>query len=819
MQSVVLSSLSVEIIMKAAILALLFLLPFTLFSQDLKSDFNQITGMVLDDSLNSPLPGALVAAIGKDHKVIAGTTSDVYGNFLLKGLFSSPQLRITLIGYKEYYVDSIVFNEGKADLGVIRLKHLSLITKEIVVKGEKPLIEYFIDKQVINLDKVQGGNGTIADALQKVGVVTVDPSTKKISIRGSENVRVLLDGKPMPMGDDFLSQMPASSTEKVELSTTPSAKYDAEGEAGILNIIQKHNLGDYLNGSIYLSSGSQGNSYGNALLNFKKQNYNIFLSLSGSAFENRFMSTGKMTSYNAYSPFSENSSTRTTGDGRSRGIYSGIDYAFNAENAASLTLSYSGSGNQMANHGSSSDYSLSGVPAYSFDLNSDQNNEFNTWSVTGFYRRKINATGTEVTTDIYLSHLRQGNPMETKLLYNYAEAPFLEHSQTDTKNYTFIINSDYVNPILNSGKFEAGYKYTWRNRSSAYDVLNYDNTQQVWRDTGSFSNLFKYTEGIVAAYSTWADKMGDFEYKVGLRIEYTDIKGFSETTGVGFRHNYVDWFPTVNISYSFNPFLQIVLSATRRITRPRMENVNPFIRFGGAHSEWGGNPDLKPMYVDRYELTLNPFITIYHSNSNGNPRRISLGLSNGRMFSTLVNLSRVRSFGADFSLPLSNGPTSPITFPDWWNYGNISVSYQKVSEQGGFNYSSASESYTIYTDVWSINAFAGIKTYMDCQLTVGCRYAPKHSDSRYVTFSTTNLYMSVSRDFFDRKLSVSVSGNNLLNSDKNKQTTYGSNYYSYSEFLVDRSRNVSVGINWKFNDFKFRRDRKVDDGRDGVSSN
>lgn len=802
--------------MNSKLFLIFILLTITLCAQSGTDKSYSVNGTIIDDTLKTPLPGATIVAIDSTMRVIAGTISDTGGRFKLSGIPSHVRINIALLGYFSADIDTLHYYKKRADIGVVRLKTMNFTIQEIVIKGEKPLVEYYVDKQVINVDRLKGHEGHgLLEGLVMAGFVFLDNINKdNIIVHGQKNVKILIDGKPLPNAGDLANNMPMNAVDQVEIMSVPSAKQDAEGEGGIINIIPKHSLGDYFNGSISITASTQKNTRGNVFINFKKNNYNIFLTAYGSQNDLRLTSSGNSFNNNILAPYHATFSGNNSSVLNNGSVNLGVDYDFDTLNSATISVLYSPSKSSISGE-SSSIYDFDyGQADYSNILLSSQDIHSKTLSTTGFYRRRFSKPGKEFTTDIFFTRMLTDNAGSVNTLNSFSPNPDLQNDKTHLTNYTFIINSDFVNPLESSGKYEAGYKYTYRDRKTDYNTLVYDYTNAAWRDTGSFSNVFHYKEGILAAYCTYANKVGVFSYKLGVRSEYTDVKGVVETTGNEFRHSYVDVFPTGNIAYQITPMIQAVLSATRRITRPQMEFINPFIKLNGRYSAFMGNANLMPMYMSRFELAVNPYATFYYSAGKGKPQQIAINMPNGRLLSTYANLSTVKIYGGDLTIPLSKWALPVIEYPSWWNMANITVSYQKVLENGNASYKDLSELYDINKEVWQINSYCSFQLASNTQMTIGYRISPKFTDVREVRYTTSSLLASINQNFFDNKLSVSLSGYNLLNGENQKSDFYGSTYSSHSVFSIDRSRNVSLSINWKFNDYKFRQERKVDDGRD-----
>jgi len=781
-----------------------------IYSQNLKE--GKLVGVVVDSTTEKPLPGVIVLAESAEKKILKIATSNEKGAFIFENSQTFSKLKFIIVGYAEYCLDSLAFKSGRTDVGVIKMKEKPVQLGEVLISEKKSIVEYFVDKQVVNIDKIPGINGSVAEALEKTGIVNVDPVTKEVSLRGSMGVNVLMDGKPLEEGSLSLTQVPSSLIEKVEIMTVPSAKYDAEGDAGVINLISKRNLGDYINGCVSLSASTQKRIRGDFFINYRKDKYNIFISAGKGFSKPECITKGSNQNYSQDDLYSEQYSSTDLITSKSGNLKAGIDYEFNEKNTASLSIEVRNSNSDINNQLNT--IGRSSIEEYTYNQQGNKSSESKHYSVSGFYKTKFNDYGTELTSDIFFTDIDDGSARRLIIDKDFGQLPENHKNSTSLTNYTFIVNSDYVNPTKQFGKFEAGYKFTYRSRNNSYNVADYDTLSMVWVDTGGYSNTFKYKEGIAALYFTYTNKIWIFDYKFGLRAEQTFNQGIQKSNGSEFKNNYLDFFPTGNVSYSMGNGMQLIFSATRRISRPMMEFLNPFTVVNGFRYISQGNPYLKPMYINRYELGLNPFITGYYSYGYGKPATLPVVLPDGRFLSMVANLNKVKNIGADINLPLSNGQFSPITYPAWWLMGNISISYYRTTEIGSMNYDGLIETKNVSRDIWHFNTYAVFHTMWGCMLTVGLQYTPKNSDNRNIYYPSSSLYLSLSKYFFNRKLSISLTANNIMDSETNRYDTYSPNYLVTSESVMQRSRNISLYLRWTFNDFQFREERKVTDDRD-----
>ncbi len=804
------------------LLLVLILLTSVIYSQSQqeKPRNYDITGVVQDSVSNEPLIGITIVLLDKGSgKIIKGTTTNEKGAFILYyAKITNVKLKFSGIGYQDLYITALKFISGKCNLGTVHLVQEIMQTKAVVIKGEKQMIDYLIDKEIINVDKVPKGNGTVADALQNSGLVDVDQTNKTISLKGSTGVKILVNGKPEPNIDKTLFQMPSSYLEKVEIMTTPSSKYEAEGDVGIINLITAKNMEDNFNGSLSLYTNTSGGNYPSAYFNYRKDKFNLFTSGWGGLQEFEYSNNRYINKYNLIDPTHEASTGNMNSNYKNASFSLGLDYDPDTVNSFSVSgnyMEYGSDYNMITNSDISGLYNSFLLYNYMFD--NSAKNIYNSQMYQGFYKRKFNNNGCEFTTDIYWSKLSSRNDDVNTTNYSNQVNPVLQDNSTSARNNTYNINSDYVNPTESIGKFETGYKFTSRDRRNDYSNEDYVYSLAKWYDSTGLSNNFRYKESILAVYGTWMYKIWILNLKAGMRVEHTYANGIQYTTGESFTNTYTDFFPTINLSHNISPSLRLYLNATRRITRPQMELINPFTIISSPNSISQGNPLLKPTYSNIFETGLNPFIKLYYTLNNGNPIYISTVLPDGRFYNTTVNMTVRHTYGADLTVQLMKGSPLPITVPDWLGMLNITLSYMKIIQTAGLSIETVNENININRDTWALRTNGNFNLWEKFRLGIYCIVNFKYMDSRYTNYTSSWLSFSLSRDFFDEKLSVSVSGNNLFTPTSNKSEVTGSDFYSYNETNLPRNRSVAITVSWNFNDFKFRQNRNVDDGRDKPS--
>jgi hypothetical protein len=785
----------------------------TVFAQAKKSHpVYTLAGTVVDSISGDKMLGVTVVVLGDDKtKAPKGGITNAKGEFRIENLtIAQPKLRFTVVGYKTKILDSITVDGAVINVGTVRIQSSSLMMKSVEIKGQRPMIEYQADKQIINMEQVPGANGSVTDALKNSGAVDVDPSTNKISIRGKSGVNIMIDGKPMPMAEDMLTQMPASAIDQVEISTNPSAKDDPEGDAGIINFITKKGVSDNYSGSFTLFSNSRGMNYGATFLNYKHGAWNVYGSANIGL--GRFKNDVDFDRTNYESALSRYQTSR--GDGLRKGFMGnarvGVDYDYDAEDVFSLSSSlYKMKGN---GHNSSQNaiYDSAGNFRSGYFLENYGELDNTSYSATATYKKKFDKKGNELTTDFFYTYLDYSTPSDITTSFSGIPVSQKQRSSSVTNNKTMIAKLDYIDPGMSIGKVNLGYNFTFRDRSSDYLFDDYFATTDTWQNDTNFSNRFRYVERIHAVYADFSNKIWVFDYKLGARAEKILSTGLVENTNQSFELDYSSFFPSLLLSYPLSERFQLAFNISRRIKRPQMEYINPFKRMNGPNDYTIGNPALEPTYTNQYELSFNPLVKMYYSTSTGRPVSISAVVDDTVFVSSMVNNASTKSYGTEIMLPLINDSKFPIKLPDWWVMANITYTWSHTEESSNY----LTEAYSIKRNSWTLNANGVFKTFADINAIINFRYTPETRDSRTITNDKSYLSFTLAKEFMDKKLRVTFTVSDILKANVYETKTNANGYYMVNSFTNVNSQNIGVSITYKFNDFKLHQERSIDDGRD-----
>ena len=634
----------------------------------------KISGNVIDSLSKKPMDYASVGLYRSGGKApITGVITDEKGNFKLDNVKpGSYKLVISFIGYPSKTIDPVVTSDKKPDnnIGTVLVSPGAKTLKEVTITGQAALIENHIDKIVYNAEKdltAAGGNAT--DVLQKVPLVAVDINGN-VSIRGDGNVRVLINGKPSGATSaslsDVLKTIPADQIKSIEVITSPSAKYDAEGTAGIINIITKQKNVSGLSGSVSGGVGTRQNN-GNANINYSKNRFSLNANVGGnltwpqvslSDFSQTFLKDGTPTFAN-----NRDGSTRV----KRHGVIGSVTatYDFNSFNniTSTVRLNQGGFNTTGGSVISSKDF-FDPANNTSTTGNSIGHNSFGGFDWSADYTHKFKKEGHEISISGQWSHSVIKTDFANIYAMQNANNPN-QRGDNDGTNNEYTVQADYVLPINKVFKFEAGGKGIFRRISSNADLFKTATFSAA--DSVDFipdlvnTYLYKYNQDVYAGYGVLTITLPkSYTLMAGIRDENTDISG----SPVGpvradlppFSNSYNTFVPSFTIQKALTTTQTLKLTYSKRITRPSLTVLNPFLNATNPSSESQGNPKLSPEVSQTFELNYNTFIkssvlnfSVYYKHTSGLIESFADSLAGGKgTLTSYANIGVNNSWGASF---------------------------------------------------------------------------------------------------------------------------------------------------------------------------
>lgn len=616
--------------------SLVLLLAFVTFSLHLMGQ-GRVMGRVFDAKSGTAVEYATVALLNvKDSSLITGTVTESSGNFTVKAPYGCYLLRISFIGYASYFHPAPLVVSDKhssINIGKVQIAPAATMMEEVRVTAERTMVEYQLDKRVVNVDKnIVSSGGTATDVLEQVPSVSVD-NDGNVSLRGSSNVKVLINGRPYElMGNDLstlLEQIPATTVESVEVITNPSAKYDPEGMSGIINLKLKDKAAGALglNGVLNLNIGTPlpfvvpdplpsfiPTGMASLSLNYSREKFNFFLTMDGGMRQRGAHSHANITrKRNDVACSSDSSDTYSIRGGRMGSVKVGAEYYIDSSSSILFSYQLRGGSRGRRSQMFSNDLLSNGFLDYvqtDTNLNSNLNHAFNLSYVKRFSQkdREFTADATFNTRQVHGGGVQEQlyvNPTAQWLNY------YMRESVTENHHQGLNLKVNYVHPFAEVWKFETGYegRIDWPNQNAVYYRTEYDSLNHLYRFHDSISSThFDYNQQVHAAYATVGGKLTDrLSAQVGLRLEYAYLLGFDVNhPGTDSVHkSYWQPYPTVHVSYEINEKNSMQLSYSRRVRRPHMWHLNPYLEVREGQELGFGNPNLDPEYTNAFELSYN----------------------------------------------------------------------------------------------------------------------------------------------------------------------------------------------------------------------
>lgn len=773
----------------------------------------KITGKIIDAESNVPMEYANVSIYRKqDSKLVSGAVTASNGSFEIGELpFGAYYVEAAFIGFEKTTINDvkIVPTAQTVDLGTISLNVSRQQLGDVNVVAERGRIEYKIDKKVINVaNDINAAGGTAVTALENTPSVEVDIDGN-VSLRGSSNFTVLVDGRPSVLsGSDALKQIPSSAIQNIEVITNPSVKYDPDGSAGIINVVMKKNVLSGVNGIINANIGT-GDKYGtDMMLSYKTKKYNLFFGGNW----NDETNYGKMRS--TRETWENDTTTFLTTKGRrdmtrgGRQLKGGFDYFLTDK--TSITVSSQIGRFNFDSHGGGNihKYEQPGT----MDIYSVQDNvssrSGNYVSATASFLSKFNDDATHKLEGSFDYRNRKSDSGENNdeflsdAQYNNT-GEYLTRVIT-TENSTsndYRANLDYTLPFENGKRLEAGLQSRIENENEDFDFQDFDIETQTFNNNPMFTSAMEFMESIHSAYSTFAGKWFGLGYQLGLRGEYNHRSiNHLAANSKKYSLDLFDLFPSAHFSYDIGENNQLMASYSRRVRRPDGRDLDPFPSYMNQYAIRTGNPDLKPEYTDSYEFSYMrkfgssfvSFETFYRSTNNLMQNITTV--NNGISYMTLDNLNRDYSIGGEIMGNLN------ITK---WLLINTSFSLYNYKISGEILGQSIDRESTNYSG--RLNGTLKFSDNSRLQLS-GFYRGPSvaaQGDQKGMMF--TNL--SYRQEFLKKKLSATLSVRDLLGTARWEGTSFGSDFKS--SFRMEREpRVVMLTLSYKINNYKVDRQQQ-----------
>ncbi|MCL5244758.1 TonB-dependent receptor [Cellulophaga sp. 20_2_10] len=791
----------------------------------------KITGAVVDDETGDPLEYAtLILQSVKDPSIVTGGITDEQGKFNVTADAGMYHIKVEFLSYKTYTLNNQDLSSSR-DLGIIKLALDVEQLDAVVITAEKTTVQLRLDKKIYNVGKdltVKGGS--VTDVLNNVPSVDVDVEGA-ISLRGNESVKILINGKPSALSgldNAALKSLPADAIERIEVVTNPSARYDAEGTAGILNIILKQSKTAGLNGSVSATVGDPEQYAGSANINLRRDKFNLYTNLSyrdrtgpGNAFyENQYLDEdGNPSSF-------ENEYREYTRSSKSYNANIGFEYFIDETSSITNSVLYR----------NSNGLDLAEVNFFNFDgnmtptierqrtTNEDDDEETVQYSLN--YEKRFNEDGNKLTVDYQYSRSDEleNASIEEVVSGSTTNSP-LERTITDNNQIKQLVQLDYVLPFGKdfASQFEAGYRGNFNNYTTDYDF-----GQEIggtFNSDPNFSNTLFFNETVNAAYVQLGTKIDKFSILGGIRVEDTDIEiELAETNDINTK-KYTNWFPSVFLGYELSEMEQFTVSYSKRLRRPGSWFINPFPSRSSNTNLFYGNPDLDPTFTDAYDLgylkrwdkvLFN--ISGYYNHSTGvfqfitqetgefvsisDPSNPGTSVEIPVQARTPINLATESRYGLDI--------TSTYTPMRNWRFSlNLNLYQQNV--EGEHSYTNFQNQ--VITQVFDADNFSWFSKFsakiplpakIDFQTNL--TYRGPSENAQTIRKGMFGSDLALSKDLLNDKATLSLSVNDIFNTRKRISESTTENIISNSEFQW-RQRSASLTFTYRFNQQKNQRSK------------
>jgi len=792
-----------------------------------------IKGSIVDAADQSPLDFVNVTLFKQGStKPVTFVSTDTNGSFIFPAIEKGKyNVRFSYVGFTT--INQVVdVTEQTVNLGTIKMDADTRNLKEVEVVGQGSQMHFDIDKKVFSVDQnISAAGGSASDVLKNIPSVTVD-NQGNVSLRKDGNVEVWINGKASGLTVDnraqVLQQMPAESIESIEVMTNPSAKFNPEGSAGIINIVmkQKHKAGYFGSvsaGIMYPDGGKVGQNLG-ASLNYSSSKVDAYANLGYRAMSFQGGSKTDRTNFAPADSLMQNKNTSVLNQNNVNSmsfgglfVRAGIDYHLNAKNTLSLSgFGMAGSGNQS----SAITNTTTNVVTKSRSVFTQENTSKGTRPSLNMnldYRHDFDKKGSNLMANLsYSNHNRTGNS-------EYVQTDTIVRSNinqvTDDKNNEMELKIDYTNKLTENSKLEAGLQSTLETRLSTSTGL--DNTTQV--NLPTYFDSFNYNEQINSAYVTYGSRYKNLTFQLGLRAEYY-TKQFADTTmasdGITKSVQPITAdpifhvFPSFYLSYTLPNKDELQFNYSNRVNRPRGRQINPYKNYSDPINISYGNPYLLPQYSSSLELnyikswdanTLSA--SAYYHNTNNVIEGVRY-VNNNIMENSYLNIAKSQNTGLELIAKnrlfkiLSLTSTLNVYYSklDSATYSNPYISNVVTSIPGQSSFS------------WSGNVLANFMLSKTLSGQITGEYESAQLIAQGKENAKYSLDLGIRQTFMDRKLSVSLNVRDLLNSDRDNSTTSGSGFTQNTSSYF-HGRMVGLTLSYNFGNMKAKPgDMKKKDG-------
>jgi outer membrane receptor protein involved in Fe transport len=773
----------------------------------------KVSGKILDKNDGLPVEYAnIVFYRMRDSSMVTGGITNEKGEFVIEKVPMGRYFgEAKFIGYNTLKIDVFAINPRQLEvsLGELNLTQASENIESVTITGQKQMLAHNLDKKVYNVDRdINVEGGTALEIMQNIPSIEVDMEGN-VSLRGSQNVTILIDGRPSTYSS--IEEIPASIIESIEVITNPSARYDPDGLSGLINIVLKKKRDPGYHGMVMLNAGT-GNKYNGSLnLNYRQNKFNLFTNISFRQFQmsgktfidNRFTSTANTILNQQDQDFERK--------GEMISLRGGVDYFINSTNTITLSGGYNNRGFDV------NDFTYTNInltPAYSRENNSD--NGFASYDVSFNYKKTGKTQGQELTADVFYNS-NSGN-FGSLMVQEWADVTketLNEMTNSDMLGRTLTMQTDMIQPIGNGGRLETGLKGVVRYQDNDYKFSFLDVT---WQNDLNRSNQFLYTEQLYSAYAIYSNTIGKFSYQGGLRAEQAFTEGEQKVNNLKTPREFFNVFPSAHVKWEINSKNSAQIAYSKRVSRPNTRLLNPFINYSDPKNLSMGNPTLNPEFTNSLELSYffnlpktKISSTVFYRKTDDIISRYVQLLSEGSdtLIQTFRNINNSQSFGLEGVL------TQNIA--SWWRI-NGSAGYfsteldapdlQQEARKGTSWNAKATSTWNLGRDL-EIQLSGNYRSPMVSAGGTGMRFWESGGGQG----KTDEMYwfdLGLRLQILNRKGSVTLRVSDIFKTMTYKAYTYGDGFTS-DITRIRESRVVFIGFSYRINEFRQRRERRAEE--------
>ncbi len=781
------------------------------------SERGRFSGTVVESVSRQPLDYVNVVLYSPDgERLITGGITDEEGHFDLKDLpLGSYRVTISFIGFKTHTIERVTITdrEPHVDAGEILLEADERAVGEVVVRGERDMLTLNLDKRVFVVDRdLSTTGGSALDVMESLPSVTVDYEGR-VSLRGSTNVTILVDGRPSQFVS--LDQLPSTMIDRIEVISNPSARYDPDGTSGIINVIMKsqrqHGTGVMVN----LNAGT-GNRYNGSInINRRDERLNIF-----GNYDMRINSNEGRTITNRERIVEQGDTLRQLYQyeeffrrGYFHNIRGGVDFFVDDRNRLTFMATLNLRDTRPRNY---SDVEIFLPVSEVLETSMERQFKGVGTELVLNYERAMGNDGGELVADLFYSATDGDTWREVAVFSEEEPLPReLGYLKSLAPGSLLTFQTDYTRPFSSGGHLEAGVKAILRNLEDDFRFYDEDPITGERTINDGFTNYFLFGEEIYSLYGIYSVPVGRFHLQGGLRAEQHNSDAEQRVTGEEFERSYFSLFPSAHVRYGVDNNSSLMLSYGRRVNRPGVSLLNPFVNYSDPMNISFGNPELKPEYINSYEVgyqysrertAVNAVLFFRETNDMISREMTLMGGENQQTTTTFRNLKHGTSYGVELA---ANHPLAP-----WWRVnGSFSWFYTRLEDERLADWDHEGDSYMFdLTSNWTIMKRFNLQArfhYHSPMVTAGTITGGgcQQHGGQGVVDEIYYLDLALRTDLLDGNGTLSLRLSDVFNTRGMTMNTFSESFVSTLS-RTSQSRVLFFGFTYRFNDYRSRAERE-----------